>query len=118
MAIDPATRKSLATIGAACERFAGIIAPHVGLTSIRARHVKEKTRAVLQYMVDNILIPNPNKIRRMLDPSLKEENPIPDFPELPPGVTLSPGGTPDAMPGSPPNGPGAGMTNPLLPPNF
>ncbi len=99
------TRGALEDQGALFADIAAAIIPHIEPDSIRDESVKEETRAILRRMLDNVLLPDRNRLLKALDPSLVIEEPktMAGF-ELPPGFqAVSPAPAGDSVP-PPPGG--------------
>ncbi len=109
--VDSITLKTLREQGAVVSRYADTVAPHIDPLSQRDPRIKEKVRAQLTFIVESVLVPDRDKIRKYLDPAYEPPAPSPQRGAMPGGmvvIPVGPGGSLPAMPFPPvPAAPGA-----------
>jgi len=67
--VDSITLKTLREQGAVVGRYADLVAPHIDPLSQRDPRVKEKVRQQLTFILESVLVPDRDRIRKYLDPA-------------------------------------------------
>jgi len=66
--VKPETLSGLRDMGAMIQRYAETLGPHIAAESIRDDQVKDETRRTLQHLADNVLLPDRDRMLRLLHP--------------------------------------------------
>lgn len=102
--VAPETLAALRDRGAAIQRYAETLGPHIAAESIRDARVKEETRRTLQHFADNMLLPDRGRVLHLLNPEAAPSLPATggDLPiALPDILSGAAGETPSAPAGVP-----------------